>query len=396
MNAYIEQSRALLETQRRNFEHERETFEAERTLWDAERKMLLAKIADLELRLNKQKGPKRRYSNETPASSSQSFRSDFSLSNNFTLPPRDSSTTAETPPVWETPDMGPAVTRVFSDENKHFKRIELKLPSISEYQSPPSLDGALSPNAKPIDPSQVPISIPIEKLDSRLDGITLKSTALPPFIVAKVITPNSSSPHTPSPQPKTPNGAANSEVGLSMLQVTDPPYLKTNAGHTPLAFDGPLDVSRDASDFSTPTQKVKDEKPLEAVPPTRPPNERADSYFPDVSPPKSEVVDPVGAEEPPATVGVDDGEVELKGPLMLESQPKDGEDNEFLKELDARLLMEAKKIVGPSKPEPEEGGQDSVSVSQAGGVDDDEPKLVLRKSSNFGSAFGASDCGKIR
>ena len=394
VNSYIEQSRSLLDIQRRNFERERKTFEVERTLWDAERKILLQKISDLESKLNPKPRGRRRYSNEHPPSSLLSFRADFSLASNFSNASshRSSSTNSGGPPVWRTPDMGPTVTRVFPDETDNNKKPDLHLPSIAETGISPSLDGALSPPSGFKDTHHSPpVSIPIEKLDNNLDGIILKSTGLPPSIVAKVISPNTSSPHTPSPGSKTPTGAAQTSsttVVAGALLIPSPPHLKTNAGHTPMAFEGPMTASGAASDISTPTAEQESLDQVER--PTRPPHERADSYFPEVSPKKDEQVDRTGAEEPPAT-SMDDEDKELKGPLAMESQHEEGKGNAFLSELDARLLAEAKRAVSPPKQSTAE--EEVKNTRRDLERDDDEgPRLRLKKSTNFGSAFGASDC----
>lgn len=397
MNAYIEQSRALLDIQRKNFERERKTFEAERKLWDAERKMLLLKIADLELKSNQKLGNKRRYSNEHPSSSVQTFRSNFGNVSNFSSSnfSKQSSAKSDHHPVWETPDMAAVVTRVFPPETDKHKS-DQHLPSIAESGISPTLDGALSPNRQPGNQHHsASVSIPIERLDSSLDGINLKSTALPPSIVAKVISPSEISPNSHSPGSRTPTGVAVTkapQVPTSLL-IPSPPNLKTNAGHTPLAFEGSVTVSEGPSDVSTPIRPQELSSAPAEPRPVRPPTERADSYFPDISPQKSESIDTFGAHEPLASA-MENEDKELKGPLTMESDHKEGSDNAFLSELDAKLLMEAKRIISPQSDSTEPGPDD---IARTEGDDlEDGPRLRLKKSTNFGSAFGSSDCGTFR
>ena len=229
-------------------------------------------------------------------------------------------------------------------------------------------------------------------VDHRLDGITLKSSGLPPALVAKVISPDASSPNTPSPHSKTPT-ELKLEIGGVTLQIPEPPHLKTNAGHTPLAFEGSLEPSKEPSSTSTPHQPKQDQITVDPTPeeprPPRPPHERADSYFAGISPPKSEVQDQVGAEERPGTV-MPDEDPELRGPLTLESEPQADAKNEFLDELDKRLEQAKQETDTSEQPEISQSGEAQVEL------DDDMPKLRLKPNLNFGSAFGSSDCGHMR
>jgi hypothetical protein len=384
MSAYMEQSRLLLESQRLNFEREREIFEKERRLWNTERVMLKAKMADLELSLNKNGATaRRRFSNEAPSGSAQSFRTEFgqrsSLSSLRTT--RGSSEPNGAHPVWETPDMGAAVTRVFSNEDqqpqaKKSVSISNGLPSIAE--------NAIE---KPLPPRSVPV--PVAMLDSSLDGITLKSAGLESSFV-KISSPSSTSP----PQPPSPGPRINKEekilsVNLDGLLSPTDAKLVMNAGHTPMEFDEPASTgevvtgieSQKSPQLRLPTAKPESHSSSRPTRPLMPPSERSDSYF-------------VGVME----TGVDgealpeNGDVELKGPLIMESKHEEGHDDQFLDQLDAKLLAESQRPRTESKAE-SEGRDGIVKIDDEG--DDGIPKLRLKQSTNFGSAFGSKNCGYI-
>lgn len=360
ISAYIDQSRTLLESQRQAFEQERATFSEERKLWDKERQILQAKIAAL----------------EAAVSASNSSRANFGPSPfgpARIAPPQNGNPwlTNNGHHVWEgsSPDSKP--TRVFPDDTKSH---ELQLPTLEENgpAAPPSLDAALSPRSRPVDRS-VSVSVPIEKLDSKLDGITLKLSGLPPDVVARVMTPPSPSPTEPTTEitaqkpevERKPSTAR--KISLAELGPPDE-NLKRDAGHTPMAVIG---TDTDASNRSPST--VDDELEIEA--PLAPqqtlvvPVEKSESYFPDVR----------DVEDDPA----------LKGPLALQND--DDEDHSFLAELDEKLLGEARKAVGHSEPA-EPDAEDDAGDEQLGQADP-EPQLKLRQTTNFGTAFGTrSDC----
>jgi hypothetical protein len=261
------------------------------------------------------------------------------------------------------------------------------LPPILEGTSsnPPSLDAALSSQFRTSDlsgPSAIPV--PIEKLDSRLDGITLKSTALPPGVVARVITPPSPSllESTSSPATALSPGSARSSVehrnSLKLkLSELGPPNenLVRDAGHTPMAvIEG--DLSQRTTQEASPTEKPEEEDLLEGeedplgptVTNATQPVESSDSYFPDLP-------------DDPA----------LKGPLGLTNDEK--KDSSFLTELDQKLLDQARRILstssGSSGDANETDPEDFASQGEA------DPEIKFKNSTNFGTAFGRSNCGEI-
>jgi hypothetical protein len=403
MEAYVQQSRAVLQTQRLNFERERKLFEeerklfeGERKLWNAERALLKAKILDLEAAVAKSKGGKRKYGTDSVKSSSQSFRS-----SSFTSTGRSgmSSTSNTSPPVWEGPEHMAPASRVFSEPNTfatnpftedQIKHMNGHLPSISENGSFPTLEREISPFSAP--PERVmSIPIPIDKIDKSLDGITLKSTALAPSFVAKIVTPDVITPQrSPSPNSK-PAGAEGLRVAMDELLSPLDEKLKLHAGHTPMAFEtasstGP--ASTHSTEIPTPVQEQPPAPvPTASRPPPRP-TEHSDSYF-----------SPVAKEDQEQKRNDDNKEErenedpELKGPLTLSNKNEDGQSNDFLNTLDAKLMMEAKRYV--KSPESTQSDDNDPQGASGGPQDDEGPRLRMRNSTNFGSAFGSNRCGNI-
>ncbi|KAJ5518295.1 hypothetical protein N7453_000717 [Penicillium expansum] len=336
--SYIDQSRALLQSQRLNFETERELFAQERRLWEKERALLRSKIAELEMFVKSQ-------GNKTKQLGSEAAK--LVLSGGIS----QYSTNSFAAQVWEGTSPVNRPTRVFFD---HESPDQNYLSPISESGNPPSLDRALSPQSRPVDPSGAPVSqpVPIEKLDSTLDGITLKSTALPPAVVARVITP-------PSPSPLvTPPGTAPSTAARPLMEhrhslklklsELGPPNenLLRHAGHTPMAII-------DADDSRRSTQEAR---------------RNEISYFPDLP-------------DDPA----------LTGPLGLINDKE--HDSNFLSELDQKLLVQAKNILGNSVESADPNETDSESEFPRQG--EEEPEIKFRKSTNFGTAFGISKSGQV-
>ncbi|KAJ6022036.1 hypothetical protein N7540_007540 [Penicillium herquei] len=357
--SYIDQSRELLEKQRKHFETERSLFAQERQLWQKERSILRTKIAELESLLRSQKT----HLNGHHASKIGFGTPQFQGSGDNAI---------HLAQVWEGTSPGGRPTRVFRDEDIPDNTY---LSSITEGgdNKPPSLDAALSPQSQPADASGATVSVPvpIEKLDSRLDGITLKSTALPPGVVARVITPPlplETSPLDAPSEPARPEKEHRNSLKLKLSELGPPnENLVRNAGHTPMAIieaDGSFRSTQDGTPFPEP--ESQEEVPLAPVQTeVRLPTEKAESYFPDVP-------------EDPA----------LKGPLGLINDEE--HDNSFLNELDQKLLDQARRILStgestdPNETEPE--------VPNKG---EQEPEIKFKKSTNFGTAFGITNCSEL-
>jgi hypothetical protein len=407
MEAYIQQSRAVLQAQRLNFERERKAFEeerkvfeGERKLWNTERALLRAKIADLQAVVNKSKSEKRKYSNESTKSSAQSFRSDLGLSSfNGGGGSRAPSMSNTSPPIWEGPENMAPASRVFSEPSAFptnpFSEDQIKhtnghLPSISENGSFPALEKEISPFSLPPERAMsVPISI--DKIDNSLDGITLKSTALAPSFVATVKTPDAMTPQR-SRSPNSKSGGLRVEMERLLSPLDE--KLKLHAGHTPMALGtegsaGP--ASNQSTEIPTPVQEKPPAPTSTAYRPLSRPTEKSDSYFSfsadnahesktkregeDNQAPKSDYENEEKENEDP----------ELTGPLTLSSNNDHGQSNAFLNTLDAKLMMEAKRYV--KSPDSNQSDEKDQSDTPGGTQDDEGPTLRMKQSTNFGSAF---------
>ncbi|KAJ5322731.1 hypothetical protein N7452_011020 [Penicillium brevicompactum] len=363
--SYIDQSRALLQSQRVNFETERKLFAQERRLWEKERALLRSKITELEAVVKDQGKRSNKLGPDAAKLVLGASQMSHANGNGFTAQ------------VWEGSSPNSQPTRVFFDYDSPN---QAHLSPISESgMNPPSLDQALSPQGQLADPSGAPVSlpVPIEKLDSTLDGITLKSTALPPGVVARVITPPSPSPLETQISPATPGTAARpglehrNSLKLKLSELGPPnERLLRDAGHTPMAIidaDESQRSTKEGSPLEVPSQS--EEAPLAPVATNVQPSENRESYFPELP----------DLPDDPA----------LKGPLGLINDEE--HDNDFLSALDQKLLDQAKNILGSSVESADPNETDPETELPNSGHN--EPELKFKKSTNFGTAFGISNLG---
>lgn len=211
--------------------------------------------------------------------------------------------------------------------------------------------------------------------DKNLDGITFRKSSLALTLTESPVKPPSPSP----PQSSSLAGgttAGNVSLPSSLLTALCDPYTK-DAGHTPLApkseYSSYEDLGATLSDLTTPTQPEIELSPLD--PPTsvvKVPSESADSYFPNLDELK-------------------DGDIELREPLGLKNNGV--HDKIFLSELDSKLLKAASSE--NLRPESAKSGKDNIEDEEKRhGQADQEPKLRIKRSMNFGSQFGTSTLGK--
>ncbi|PGH08570.1 hypothetical protein GX51_01089 [Blastomyces parvus] len=338
---FVEQSRLALQSLRLSLERERAAFAEERKLWEKERSIMRHRIAELE------QGQRRK-----PARIEKT---------RMASDPHGSERAQDVHHVWEGSSPTVQPTRVFWGEEEEQSSQGLKHPSGNKHGLglPPSLDEALSPRTRPAD-RQAAVGVPIELIDNSLDGITLKSTALAPDILAKASSASPSEAISPSPdRTLDPNLVETKKPVQIALSELGPPEenLVRDAGHTPMTAIYP-DV--DTSNVSTEVGTLATESPLAP----RQTLEPGETYFPEV-------------DEDPA----------LHGPLGLKNDKK--QDIEFLEALDQKLLNEARRLAGPAPT--------SRSDECEGNISDDEQPLSkpepetgikFKQSTNFGSAFG--------
>lgn len=433
MEAYIENTRSVIEGQREGFEKEKKAFDRERKMWNAERSMLKARIAELEFKLNKSQDTsgKRRYSNDsTTAPNITSFRAAYG---SFSGPILSSSASSSrqpsqekdkiTTPIWEGPENTAPVTRVFSNEDQ---KTVTHLPSISEDEAMTESD-AISPS------TDIPAApIPIEAIDSNLEGIMIKPTALAPSFVARISSGTQSPAHSPSPRPRASDGLA-MEMNSLLSPLDD--KLKRHAGHTPMNF-GTNGASTGGNSTEHPTPKA--ENPPAPAPTVRPPirpHENSDGYFSfadnsnDLA--KVDEVNTVDEKRradvrrgtlshpnpnpfnPEESTNELDEDPALQGPLMLDSAAKLKSSNSFLDLVDAKLqeeisqhpevsteasqtaaVLSPRKSSGNSARSPEHTVDQYQRKENEVEADDGMPKLKMKRSMNFGSAWGGTFPGR--
>ncbi|CAD6579033.1 MAG: hypothetical protein ASARMPREDX12_009044 [Alectoria sarmentosa] len=376
---YVKQFQALME-------HQRQTFDEERALWNTERTELHERIAQLE-------GSLRRYQaiSSSDVSSPINNRTRGSQSNSSLWSPLSkdgsshTSVTATGDEIWRGPKPDVQPTRTFSDPMPQASKRgdQDRLPSIAEDTTCGRKDSS------DMQPVLYKPNVSGAEIDKNLDGINFKSITLSPVPARKVMTPQSPSPETPSP--------GTIQLPSSKLEAPLDPYTK-DAGHTPLArrtfFNA--DGASSEGDGATPIQSETERPSFEPqVSVAKLPSERSDSYFP-VAEEESRV------EKDKSQNGEDeswdekddsgDEDPELKGPLGLDNGS--GEDKQFLDELDSKLLQAARSETSSLPSVSMDDGASSEKAGETFEQPEHEPKLRIKRSMNFGSAFGAKTCGK--
>ena len=221
-------------------------------------------------------------------------------------------------------------------------------------------------------------------------------------------------------------------MALDMRHLLDPldRKLTRHAGHTPMAVDGALSTSANTTNVPSPRADEPPE-PVEPVPTARPPmrpSEHSDSFFgpkdlvkPEHLPPET-LAEETDGDHPPQHEPEDDPS--LTGPLMLDSSAKSQAATNFLDQVDAKLMEAAARPrsdtvstdlseAPPIPPAPtgaattgaattgaatngtKSAGEEAVSNTLSDSekvarmnTNDDMPQLKMKKSTNFGSAWG--------
>lgn len=367
-------------------ERQRQTFNEERALWNIERTELHDKIAQLERSLRIYH-PIASGQSSSPFDKSvspfQSHSSFLGVLSKDGSSPTSATTTGDE--VWRGPKSDVKPTRTFSDPTTQFSKPggRSRMPSIAEDTTC---------GQKDFSNMQIGLHEPTVSgaaIDKNLDGINFRSSSLSQVSTNKIMTPQSPSPRTSSPSRLSPR-----TIQLSLSEFEAPVDLYTkDAGHTPLARPAYCNTDGASSDGdgTTPTQQEMERPPLEPhVSRAKLPSERSDSYFP-VADEESqdENHDPRDREDKSR-----DEDPELKGPLGLDNGQNEGEDDKhFLNELNSKLLQAARSDA-PSPSGTDVGIEGSLEHGKDFEQPEHEPKLRIKKSMNFGSAFGAKPFGK--
>lgn len=395
---YLQQAQRLLERQRTMVDTERALFAEERELWVYERQILLTRIAELESLL---KNNAHGHTDTTPptsasTSASQTGATTQKRSISFQIPfkPLHSSSSPDqlsqnssshNAQVWEGSSPGSRPTRVFPDaqgpDPQHYLSTTEQGGDAGTGTglsvSALSLDRALSPKSRTADSAtSVNMSVPIEKLDSKLDGITLKSSALHPEIVARVMTPPSPASRETSPSSSSHRSVSDRRCSLK-LKLTDlgPPEknLVKDAGHTPMVF-----IDRDEADTQMHSTK-ESEGPSPSQSPSQNPSNQSSPLAPAAPRQPAESSDTYFADLP--------DDPALKGPLSLTNEEE--HDSNFLRELDQKLLGEARQVLGPPAGMKSEAAQEEEdSKGEQEQEKEQDPEIKFKKTTNFGTAFG--------
>ena len=363
-------------------ERQRKVHSEERDLWHIERKELEEKIVKLEVSLH-------RYQAISSSQATSPIDKSGSTANSSfwnllgTEGSGGTSISSSGDEVWRGPKTDVQPTRTFSGNSTQPHKSGDRLPSIAENAhirnrkecSEHSTDKQGAPHKPSINGADI---------DKNLDGITFKTGGLAPGVVKNIMTPQS-----PSPVPASPSKISPGTILLPSNTLEAPEDVLTkDAGHTPLARrsyfnnDGP-----GSADAETPTQPEIERPPLEPhTTAVKLPSERSDSYFP----PVPDEPEQIGNEDP-----------ELKGPLGLTNDAS--ADSKFLSALDSKLEQAAKSSPDNLGSPAVAGASSKNTTSDQQGGDDDvpdfeqpdhEPRLRIKRSINFGSAFGSKSCGR--
>ncbi|KAL9128540.1 MAG: hypothetical protein Q9217_002805 [Psora testacea] len=375
---YVKQCHSLLD-------HQLQAFAEERALWNLERRELHDRISQLEATLRHHQSSSSSRMSSPPEKNGSSRKGDIwgSIGTNGS---RQSSTSSTGDEVWRgsNPDMRP--TRTFSEALNPPLKAKERLPSIAEnVKQHSAAEVPINPMAETIHKPTISGS----EIDKNLDGINFKTSALPPEIIKSVMSSGSPSPlRSPTPNYLSPDTLRPPPSSLPALRDPNKDPYTMDAGHTPLAIHKystlVSSVSGPSSKAGTPTGPSPEQERPPLEPPTtvfKVPSERQDSYFPAVQPAESME---------------GDADPELKGPLGLTNEPSG--DDKFLSELDTKLLQAAQTETYGSLPASKDGASDQSEEQAKDDANfeepEHEPKLKIKRSMNFGTQFGASNCGK--
>ena len=347
---YVQQYRTLLDRQRL-------AFDEERALWNIERTELHERIVQLEATV-------RRYHGSSSSQLSSPTNSNGSASSiKWSLPGMGDPIPSIGDEFWRgaggKSDAQP--TRTFLESSTPSTRVGERLPSIAEDAIAQRSKRSFS-NGSHVEAAVPKLGMPSAHTNPNIDGITFKSGGTAPAVVKDLIALQSPS-LKPSPSRLSPGF-----IPLLSNQLGEPhdPYTK-DAGHTPLARRSSGVSGAASSEPCTPVQPEMERLPLEPRSSVaKIPSERSNSYFPEV---------PDIDEDP-----------ELQIPLALNNDA--AENKSFLDELDSKLEVAKSESLEPTIVHDLE--KDEAAENQP----EQEPRLRIKRSMNFGSQLGSSARGK--
>ncbi|KAI5288230.1 dolichyl-phosphate beta-glucosyltransferase [Ascosphaera aggregata] len=340
----MKQSQLALDAQRTSIEQERVAFKEERVLWTRERECLQNRVTELERELSQLRAA---------SSGLVTVRSGGERPNQ-----ESAGATGDEYPVWQGSSPLRRPTRTFNNSDTHDKL----------DPTPLSLNAALSPRAGHL-------RVPVELVDSSLDGIMLKSTALPADVVARVTSPSDSD-SSPQNLAQTSKRAETSpEFGIS--DSPEKPVLNETEDCTEQdSYRSDDEITKELENIlNVPTGK----QPLPPTPPI----------------PKDDTTLQEELEDGLADIPEDSC---LKGPLNLRNDIR--HDQAFLSVLDRKLLNEAHKILaapplsedGNTEDDPSDGINPIVGNERSAKSTTESPETLgikLKQTTNFGTVFGS-------
>ncbi|KAI5284757.1 hypothetical protein KEM52_002755, partial [Ascosphaera acerosa] len=351
----MSQSQRALAAQRTSIRQERKAFDEERRLWNHERECLRAQVAELERELAEARASTPRPAAADAAATAPRLRPSQSRQHSFTTATNTAPGIAvgsggdrDASPVWQGSSPLRKPTRTFATSTSSAD------PSGKLEPTPMTLNAALSPS------TGGHLRVPVELVDSTLDGIMLKSTALPADVVARVKSPSitSSSPRSqPSPahvdSEAQAAATASEDVGSGQPRETE-----SQSEDTQAAEHNDKDTSHDVSAAGNPprdtiTNDNKDDDDND--------NDDNDDNDDEITEELEHLLSTTAGKQPlPPTPPIpkddmtvqeqlEDGladlpeDICLKGPLNLRNDIH--HDQAFLSVLDRKLLSEAHRLL---------------------------------------------------
>lgn len=377
-------SKAYIDHYHTAFNHQRRAHESERVMWNIERTGLVEKIAALEALLRQQRVPssgRRSASAKLPTSSSGppkvgSFPGPIEARN--AIEGSGNEFWRGAPGKHE-----PQPARTLLESATYLQTNADRIPSIAENLPPSKLGRSLSESLK-----QSARGIGRPDTQKHYDGILFKSTSIPSAHPSGLKTTKSG----PSSGSLSSSRDSPGHLQLSIVhEVPDiaastPDNLTKHAGHTPVARTIPgLDGTTSAieNDLLTPTME-QERPPIEPRTSTaKIPSERSDSYFPA---PADDFDHGDGCQDT-GTSSQGQQDPELQGQLGLKNDLSS--DNSFLSELDSKLANAAQSSSLPASANAPANSKGGVEDVEGFDQPEPEPKLIIKRSMNFGSQMGA-------